>query len=331
MTKTNTAKLIIELLKQNQQMSAHQLSLELGISRQGMFKQLKKLLEQNSIEKVGSAPKVFYSVKTVESVNKKSPNLYPPQIADCLEKNYLIITPAGKILKGISGFEYWCEKRKLKPTQQAEIYFNTIEKVAQFKTGPAKTIDGTDKLKSTFGNQTALDKLYYIDFYSIEIFGKTHLGTMLLYAKQSQDRSLIKEVFKEIESTLQKIIVELKIDAVGFIPHTVKREVQLMNEIKRMFVHSAHLINLQKIKNAVPVPQKTLSKLEDRIENADSTIIVNSQQTHKNILLLDDAVGSGSTLNQTARKIRQQNLCTGKIYGLAITGSYKGFDVINEV
>ena len=42
-------------------------------------------------------------------------------------------------------------------------------------------------------------------------------------------------------------------------------------------------------------------------------------------------IGSGATLNETARKIRERKICKGKIIGLAIVGSFKGFDVISEV
>ena len=49
------------------------------------------------------------------------------------------------------------------------------------------------------------------------------------------------------------------------------------------------------------------------------------------MLLIDDAVGSGATLNETAKQIRNKKLASGKIIGLAITGSFKGFDVISEV
>lgn len=58
---------------------------------------------------------------------------------------------------------------------------------------------------------------------------------------------------------------------------------------------------------------------------------MDEQGDFTNIVLIDDAVGSGATLNETAKKIRAQGLCRGKIIGLAITGSAKGFDVISEV
>jgi predicted amidophosphoribosyltransferase len=79
------------------------------------------------------------------------------------------------------------------------------------------------------------------------------------------------------------------------------------------------------------VPQKTLNKIEDRIINARETIVVEGNDSYNNILLIDDAVGSGSTLNEIAKKIRQRGQCGGKIIGLTITGSFKGFEVISEV
>jgi predicted amidophosphoribosyltransferase len=46
--------------------------------------------------------------------------------------------------------------------------------------------------------------------------------------------------------------------------------------------------------------------------------------------LIDDALGSGSTLNETAQKLKKQKLAK-TIIGLAITGSFSGFEVISEV
>jgi hypothetical protein len=46
--------------------------------------------------------------------------------------------------------------------------------------------------------------------------------------------------------------------------------------------------------------------------------------------LIDDAVGSGSTFNQIAGKIKYKGVAR-KITGLALVGSFKGFDVITDV
>ncbi|HCC84262.1 MAG TPA: hypothetical protein DEP87_01095, partial [Candidatus Pacebacteria bacterium] len=118
---------------------------------------------------------------------------------------------------------------------------------------------------------------------------------------------------------------------VGFIPPTVKRQTQFMSVLKKRLKLKLRFIEIQKIKSDVAVPQKSLSKLADRIENARHSLVVKDNSKHDNILLIDDAVGSGATLNETAKQIREMGICQGKIIGLAITGSYKGFDVISEV
>jgi predicted amidophosphoribosyltransferase len=91
-------------------------------------------------------------------------------------------------------------------------------------------------------------------------------------------------------------------------------------------------ITATKIPSLTKVPQKTLRKLSDRIVNAQSTIAINpNQNINGNVLILDDAVGSGATLNETARKIKNISMQKIKVYGYAVVGSRKGFDVISEV
>jgi len=80
----------------------------------------------------------------------------------------------------------------------------------------------------------------------------------------------------------------------------------------------------------IPVAQKGLKKLEERIENARETIYPQDMNIKfKHVLLIDDAVGSGSTFNEVAKKLKHQGV--NKISGFAIVGSLKGFSVIQEV
>lgn len=100
------------------------------------------------------------------------------------------------------------------------------------------------------------------------------------------------------------------------------------------------IIKLEKIVNDIAIQQKTLKSSQDRIENAQNTIFVDEKRKFKNILLLDDAVGSGSTFNEIGCKIRKKKLLKkdGKIFAIGIVGSANGvvdnqkkFEVINEV
>ena len=322
-----TSQKIIDYISKNRRASGKELSNYLsGITPRAVRKQLKNLLDKGLVRKIGHPPKVYYLLKTDKKtlaslkIDKKT--------QDIINARYLFISPKGESKPGWDGFKTWCEKTKQDPIKTAEDYIATIKKFDRFRKN--NLIDGMPKMKNTF-KDVFLDKLFYLDFYSIERFGKTKLGQMLLYAKQSQSIPLIHNLINEVRAQIISIINSYKIDGVLFIPPTVKREVQFMKELEKQLRLPVRTLSVSKIKTDIIVPQKTLSKLADRIENAKHTIIVDDTKRYKNILLIDDAVGSGSTLNETAMQIKNRNLLSGKILGLAITGSFKGFDVISEV
>jgi hypothetical protein len=346
---TDTSQKISQYLKEKGQATAAEMVEYLGISRQALFKQLAKLQKNNKIYKIGRPPKVFYFItdKTISGtariqntadqaisgnvsiVADKNYDTINKETIKIIDENFLLITPAGVKMQGVDAFVFWCEKNKLPLAKTADEYLRTLEKYNHYRR-PDGLIDGTEKIKNTF-KDSCLDDLYYLDFYSIERFGKTKLGQLLLYAKQSQNRKIIKELILDIKEKINKFVVDENFDGVAYIPPTVKRETQFIKELEKQLNLPLRKIKIDKIKTEIAVPQKTLNKLEDRIENAKKTFVVENTGTYKKILLIDDAVGSGATFNEIACKIRQAGICSGKIIGLSITGSVKGFDVISEV
>ncbi len=321
-----TSDKIIEYIKNKKQVAAGELVDYLGISRQALFKHhLSKLLKNGVLVKTGKPPKVFYLLKNKEAVKVKY--TIDRKLINIINTNYLIITPGGERLEGCKGFVYRCEKQGLPVEKTAKEYAATLQKYARHKKDGL--IGGMHKIKGTF-DEVYLDEMYYLDFYSIERFGKTKLGQLLLYAKQSQNKKLMKELINDTRPLAEKLIKKFKIDGVGFIPPTVKREVQFMNELRKKLHLQIKEITITKIKTDIIVPQKTLNKLNDRIENAKKTFAVEEAGKFNAILLIDDAVGSGATLNEIAKKIKDRGIAK-KVIGLAITGSFKGFDVISEV
>jgi|GEM_PF-148023 hypothetical protein len=253
-------------------------------------------------------------------------------------KDYINITPEGEIQTGFVAFNNWCIKRKLQPSKTLLSYMNIQEKYTRFKTKDGQFIVATEKFKQTFGKDTMLDEVLYCDFYSIEIFGKTKLGSLLLHGKQTQNIKIINQVCTQVKDRILKYIAENNIDAVAFIPPTIDRKPQFMDEFKKSLNLSVPIIKLEKVVNDIAIQQKTLKSSQERIENTRNTIFVDEKRQFKNILLLDDAVGSGSTFNEIARKIRLKKLVTGKISAIAIVGSANGivdksskFEVLNEV
>lgn len=321
----NTEDKIIAYIKSRGQVTANDLTEHLEISRQAVHRQISRLQEEGLIYKIGRPPKVFYLL--AEDKVKKEDNTVDEKTKKVIDKNFLNITASGERQEGFEGFINWCFKRKEPLEKTAKEYIETIKKYNSYKKDGL--INGMHKIKGTFPD-TAVDKLFYLDFYSIERFGKTKLGQLLLYAKQSQNRGLIKELVDQIRPQIEELIKKYQIEAVSFIPPTVKREVQLMKELERQLHLTNPKISLVKVKTPVIVPQKTLNKLEDRIENAKRTIVVDETKKFKTVLLIDDALGSGATINETAKKIKNQKLAE-TIIGLAITGSFSGFEVISEV
>lgn len=321
----NTAEKILSYIKSKGQASPHDIYNYMQISRVAVHKQLNTLLNKGLLYKIGMSPKVFYCINENKSINAEV--VIDQNIKDIIENKYLIITPSGQKIDGLKGFSYWCQNQNLDIKKTALEYVNTLKKYEQYKVDGV--IDGMYKIKNTF-KKVYVDKLFYLDFYAIERFGKTKLGQILLYAKQSQNKKMIHDLVSYIKPNVEFVIKKYDIDAIGYIPPTVKREVQLMKEIRKQLHISLPELKIVKIKTPVVVPQKTLNKINDRIENAKETIVVDDNKKYKNVLLIDDALGSGATINETAKKIIDQGNAQ-VIVGLAITGSFSGFEIISEV
>ncbi len=327
-----TSQKILEYIAEKGQVSGKELTDYLGsVTDRAIRKQLKTLLEKEKVRKIGQPPKVFYSIFSGVAKKENLSNdvsAIDRAIRQIIDDRYLFITPGGEMQYGWNGFVLWCEKTQQDPIKTGKEYVSTVRKYDAFsKNG---LLDGMRKIRNTF-DEVFLDKLFYLDFYSIERFGKTKLGQILLHAKQSQDRKLMRSLIEDVRPRILALIREWSIDGVLFVPPTLKREVQFMKELEKYLKLSTRTLLVSKVRTPVVIAQKTLTKLEDRIENARKTIVVGESAIYENILIIDDAVGSGSTLNETAAQIRKRGLCRGKIIGLAITGSFKGFDVISEV
>lgn len=326
--KKNTSQKIIDYITYASGASGttpHELVDFLDLGERAVFKQLKKLYESEKIDKVGRPPKVFYFPK--QKIKPRLKYELPAKTRQIIEKNYLIITASGEKKSGLEGFSHWCQKQNLSVEKTALEYVKTLKKYNQYK--KVGFINGNYKLKNTFP-KVFINELFYLDFYSIERFGKTKLGWLLLYAKQSQDRRLIKELIQSFKDKVTSLIGQYQVEALGFIPPTIPRRVQLMKEMEGNLDLKFPRISIKKAQTPIIVAQKTLPKLEERIENAQKTIFIDEARNFDRVLLIDDAIGSGATMNETARKIKEKKVAK-KVFGLAITGSFKGFEIISEV
>lgn len=321
---------IIDYLKLNQDVSVKELQEHIQVSRQMLHRVLSRMLEEGYLQKLGRAPKVFYRINEVKTSQKSVDFSLSEDEINFLNEHFLLITEMGKRLEGIEAMQSWCERQKLPVEKTIREYILTEKKYLHYFL-PKGLINGSEKLKNTKGfDAVSIDELFYCDFYAIERFGKTKLGNLLHFAKQGQNRQLMQEIISLTKNKVVALVKEKKIEAVGYIPPTIKRQLQFMQVLRKGFNLPLPHLNLVKVSGAIPVPQKALSKIEDRIANARASIVVKETRQFGNVLLIDDAVGSGATINETATKMKQKGTAK-KVFGLAVTGSFKGFDIIQEV
>lgn len=319
---------ILRILKKRGQVSIHELCELLGISRQFVHRMISELEEEKVVQKLGKAPHVYYSLIQIK-LEKETP-IISYEKEQFLNQHFLLIDPLGNCLEGLKAMNYWCEKQQLQLVKTIDEYLETRKKYLDYF-NESGMIDGLSKLTNTTGiDEIGVDALYYLDFYAIERFGETHLGTLMHYAKQGQNKLLMKRIAEEIKQRIYNYINEQNVDAVVFVPPTISRKIQIMTELEKLLKINLPPVKVNKIKTPIIIPQKALSKIFERLANARNTFVVPQQKSYNHILIIDDAVGSGATINEIAIKLKQKKIAT-KITGLAITGSFKGFDVISEL
>jgi phosphoribosylpyrophosphate synthetase len=316
----NTKQKIQTIILKEKQVRAKDLREKLGVSQVLIHRHLKALVEEGIIQKVGSVPRVFYIPKKTNFMKKL---LY----SEIIEENFLEILPNGQFLYGTEGFLYWCNQRKLTISDQVKAYGKIFREQNSRKNHGL--IDATAKITQAF-SQNFLEKIWYLDFYSWEILGRTKLGKLILYAKQNSDQTLMKQIAREIKSPLKNLIARGKFTEIGLIPHSVPRKKDfLKTTLDFLDLHPKPKKYFAKIFIEYPVAQKTLKSKSDREKNANETLFLQKNQIPRKVLLIDDACGSGATLNIAAQKIKKTSPKT-KIYALAFVGSLKGFEVIQE-
>lgn len=324
MPKTETRNQILKFIEQNHPVRVKYIADQFKLSPQIIHRHLKKLLEDKAIIKKGSLPNIVYlpANSSIHVGDLPDPNAL-------LEENWLTVLPDGMRLNGVTGFTLWCDERGFDPFKKYIEYSDVLKKYNRYRTNG--WIDATQKFRDIFP-EAALEKVFYLDFYSYEIFGKTKWGNLVLYAKLNEDKVLMDEVFSWAKPKIEAIVRKHNIEFIGFIPHSLKRKTPFLPNLKKFLNLSLPVVPLIKVSGEITVAQKTLKQSSERIQNARETIFLQSGfevHDNKSLLLIDDAVGSGATLQETAIKCKKAGFT--KIYGLALVGSIKGFEVIAEV
>jgi len=327
MLEKSTKSKILEFVKQKWAISVKEIKEKFDIYPTIIHRHLKSLLDDNFLTKIGKTPNVLYIPK---SINTTDFVLWYEDM-EWLGQNYYNYDSDGKILSGYEWFANRCKSRNFDIAEQYENY-KSISSYMKKKKNNIGLIDWkkylSDRLWEIF-----VDELYFVDSYQVWHFGRSKLGTITFYAKQSQNKELMRQVINIIKFPILSYIKQNKIDAICFAPPSVKRWVQLMTEIKKWLkIDLPELKLLKMFPNGIIIPQKSLKSMDQRKKNAENTIFFRPNQIpSENLLFVDDFMWSGSTINFCSKKLKDAKLAK-KITAICLLGNVDTeYDVINEI
>ena len=307
-----TREQLLRLLEQKRDPAT--LSEELHITRQTVHRHLAILMKEELIEKFGTGPSVYYI--------KRKPSVLA---------TFMFLTPVGELLEGEKAFVEW-SKRNLKHLSYAEkkeLYKQRVEALEEKKEYGLFSLTGKLRALEKVGEVLHLSSLESITLFSLEDFGRTRLSHLLESTKKTQNKERCAQLIKETLPQIAQYVKQVEADAVAFVPFTLPRKVQLMDEMKKEWVQKYDLpvIEIRKISCSEIREQKHISTIKGRIENAEKTFQVMAGPSYAKVVLVDDFVGSGATLNQIAKEIKGIR-GVEEVLGITIVGEEKGFSVV---
>ena len=335
-TSFHLLKSIRSLLQDWEKRKLSQIAEALSISRPTANKYLKELFQNWEISKIWSGAHSTYLIPQVDKEGGKTDflsihkNPFPYEEAKLLDEKFFKYDSDGRILKWVEGFLLRCKKRDLNPKHKISAFDAINQQINNHRTQCGLlNIINQFKIKHEY---SALDELFYADAYTRAEFGRGALSEQMFFAKQHQDKQQLKSLISLFYRNLECLLTTFDIDAIGLTPPSISRKVQILDLVDQLLDPSIPRIPLVKYSpSKILIPQKSLKRPEERIQNAKNTIFIRGEHIdYHTVLLIDDFVGSGATLNETAIKLK--TAWVKKIIGFAFFGNLDlKYEVINEM
>ncbi len=315
-------------------LSPTDISDKIGKSKVIVHKYLKELVNLWKLIKIWKWTHTKYkssNIGTPKKIYINNINLKYEEIK-IIQNSFYKFSHEWNILEGIEWFINRCMDRNFNINEKTINYIKIKKHIDSIK-NKCWLIDNTKNFKLNIKDMN-MDKVFYADQYNRIEFGRWKLAEMTFFAKQSQNMKLIKKCIDMIIYQIKCLIKEENIEAIAIIPHSINRINQILKILnKNLLSVWLPFINITKyFPNNIPIPQKTLKSREQRIINAKNSIIINTKNdlNYKKILLIDDFIWSWSTLNETAKKLK--DLWINKIIWFAFVGNTNmKYDIINEI
>ncbi len=324
--KESTRKWILEFIEKKQPVRPVDIIDAAWLSEVRVHAILNYLLKENLITRFWSRPRVYYEIasKNDETVS------FSRSEEQLLKEKYLYIDARWKRYSSVQWFMQWCKKWNHNPQKKIKDYLQIMEYTDSLR-WTCWLINAYDWFSKKI-NDPQLDILLFLDIYQVMEFWKSKLASLAYYAKQSQSQALVKEVINLTKEKITCLQSENDFDAVCFIPRSIPRELQLMKELKRWWKIELPNVLLEKAMRDIIVPQKSLKNTKERILNARETILVwKNNWKYNHVLLIDDFVWSGWTMNESARKLRDAGIAKRITWLSLVWNIDMKYEVIKEI
>lgn len=308
---------------------------KVGIGKVMIQRHLKKLVELGRVIKLGKPPRVYYEVKPAEDpkIHRLRQTLDQIPISSFQEEvlgKFFAFATLTALTQGSEAFKAWFlvkqipllmkqkSKRKSFTEQMTETFCKLLRAYCDFRLqleasrNEIGLFDATDRYLSIHKDQV-LERVFCSDFYSIPQFGKTLLGCLTQKAKVGDRYSIvfIDQLISAVKFHIQKLLEDQKIEAILWVPHSLKRQVPLLDIMQKKINLTIPTIGIVKTFDAEIIPQKSISDLRQRIENAWHTNQITEPRSrlllYKRIAIIDDAIGSNATIHAIAKKLKRLN------------------------
>ncbi len=306
-------KQIIDIFDWDEKIGATEISNRLWKSRVIVHKYLKELVNQWILVKFWMWPTVEYQKKNSSILVTKDSDIWNQQIdisfqdRKLLDEIFLKFSPNGTIMKWLDGMKIWCQERWLYLEEKVKLYIDVYKHIRSLEDS-CGIMDAKKAFWKDF-EKVYLDNIFYADQYNRMEFWRWKLAELTFYAKSTQNKKLIEQSIDEIIYKLECKLKKEKYDAIAITPWSIERKNQLLKflemRLKSMWFPFVKLIKYYA--SGITIPQKSLKTRAQRIDNAKNTIFVYDEHIKKynKVFLIDDFVWSGSTLNETAKKLKE--------------------------
>ncbi len=301
---------ILQLLSTHHTLRPAEIHRVTNFSRQHIHAILKSLLLSGQIIRRGTSPRTYYSLAKAGQQSSETILQLTDKQHDILQSDFLIIKKEGHQVSGVKAICDYAQELNQDPQQIAIQFLEARDKqLSEIEIDEGEAHDQIKLLETKEAvKQGTIQHFHFADYCEVGDYGDTALAKKLRTAKNSGNALLQLQLFRETERQLQEYIADYGVDAVAFIPGSTMQGKDLMKRWKETLDLPLPHVNLVRAIEENAVPQNIISLQTDREQAADGTLAVADHRRFRHVLLIDDELITGTTMQNAAQNIQEAGI-----------------------